>query len=237
MSDARKRYAVLVGQADESYQERFMRGFLRSAFANNADVCVFSMYVKYQDTAEREQGDSNIYSLMQPEAFDGVAMLKDSIQTANVPEKLEKWLSEEFKGPVLIVEKESGLFPYEITGSYQAMYNVVAHMIEKHGYSDIAFLSGKKWHEHSQERLKAYRDCIEKHGLVVNEDRIFYGDFWYQMTLFGKSVTYFPTRPQSRARVMASSSTTSARDSLTMRTPIFILAKASSLNMLWVCSL
>ena len=64
MSDARKRYAVLVGQADESYQERFMRGFLRSAFANNADVCVFSMYVKYQDTAEREQGDSNIYSLM-----------------------------------------------------------------------------------------------------------------------------------------------------------------------------
>lgn len=180
MSDARKRYAVLVGQADESYQERFMRGFLRSAFANNADVCVFSMYVKYQDTAEREQGDSNIYSLMQPEAFDGVVMLKDSIQTANVPDKLEKWLKESFTGPVLIVEKESELFPYVITSSYQAMYNVVEHMIEKHGYSDIAFLSGKKWHEHSQERLKAYRDCIEKHGLVVNEDRIFYGDFWYQ---------------------------------------------------------
>ena len=180
MSDGRKRYAVLVGQADESYQERFMRGFLRSAFDNNADVCVFSMYVKYQDTAVREQGDSNIYSLLQPEAFDGIVMLKDSIQTANVPAKLEKWLKESFTGPVLIVEKESELFPYVITSSYQAMYNVVEHMIEKHGYTDIAFLSGKRWHEHSQERLQAYRDCMQNHGLAVSEDRIIYGDFWYQ---------------------------------------------------------
>ena len=180
MSDGRKRYAVLVGQADESYQERFMRGFLRSAFDNNADVCVFSMYVKYQDTAVREQGDSNIYSLLQPEAFDGIVMLKDSIQTANVPAKLEKWLKESFTGPVLIVEKESELFPYVITSSYQAMYNVVEHMIEKHGYTDIAFLSGKRWHEHSQERLQAYRDCMQNHGLAVSEDRIVYGDFWYQ---------------------------------------------------------
>ena len=180
MSDARKRYAVLVGQADESYQERFMRGFLRRAFDNNADVCVFSMYVKYQDTAVREQGDSNIYSLMQPEAFDGIVMLKDTIQTANVPAKLEKWLKESFKGPVLVVEKESELFPYVITSSYQAMYNIVEHMIEKHGYTDIAFLSGKRWHEHSQERLQAYRDCMNKHGLTVSEDRIVYGDFWYQ---------------------------------------------------------
>jgi len=32
---------------------------------------------------------------------------------------------------------------------------------------------------HSIERLKAYRDSMEEHGLTVNEDNIYYGDFWY----------------------------------------------------------
>ena len=42
----------------------------------------------------------------------------------------------------------------------------------------------------------------------------------------GKSVTYLPTRPEAMAASMASSSTISARDSLMMRTPSFILENA-----------
>lgn len=180
MSEKRKRYAVFVGQADENYQCRFMQGFLRSVFADNIDVCVFSMYIKYQDTAVREQGESNIFSLMEPSAFDGAIILKDSIQTANAAHKIERRLKESFNGPVLVVENESGYFPFIITDGYKAMYDVVSHMIEAHGFSDIGFISGKKWHKHSQQRLQAYRDAMTDHGLTVNEDRIIYGDYWYQ---------------------------------------------------------
>ena len=53
-------------------------------------------------------------------------------------------------------------------------------MIEVHGHEDIGYLSGKKWHKHSIQRLQAYRDALKDHGLTVNEKRIIYGDFWYQ---------------------------------------------------------
>ncbi|MBQ1904280.1 MAG: EAL domain-containing protein [Ruminococcus sp.] len=180
MGERRKRYAVLVGQADESYQQRFITGFLRKAFADNTDVCIFSMYLKYQDTSVREQADSNIFSLMEPSAFDGAVILKDSIQTAGAAERIEKRLKESFDKPVLVVEKPSEYFPYVITDGYQAMYDIVTHMIVKHGFKDIGFLSGKKWHEHSIQRMQAYKDAMHDHGLEVNEDRIVHGDFWYQ---------------------------------------------------------
>ena len=42
----RKRIAVLVGQAEDAYQEQFICGFLSQVFKFNYDVCVFAMYEK-----------------------------------------------------------------------------------------------------------------------------------------------------------------------------------------------
>ena len=180
MSKNRKRIALFVGQADEIYQRRFITGFLEKAFAFDMDVCIFSMYRKYQDTAEREKGESNIFSLMMPDMYDAAVIIEDSIQTAGAADAIEERLHETFGKPVLVIERESKYFPSIFTDCYGAVVELVSHLIEVHGYKDIAFLSGKKWHEHAQMRLKAYRDAMEKHGLQVSEDRIVYGDFWYQ---------------------------------------------------------
>ena len=75
---------------------------------------------------------------------------------------------------------ESDLFPSICTDCYSAVFDLVTHLIEVHGCKDIAYLSGKKWHKHSKERLQAYRDAMAKAGLEVPESRIIYGDFWYQ---------------------------------------------------------
>lgn len=180
MSKKRKRIAIFVGQADESYQSRFISGFLGKAFVYDLDVCIFSMYRKYQDTAEREKGESNIFSLMIPDMYDAAVIIEDSIQTAGAAKALEDRLHATFKKPVLVIEKESEYFPSIFTDCYGAVVELVSHLIEVHGFKDIAYLSGKRWHEHAQLRLKAYRDAMEKHELPVDEDRIVYGDFWYQ---------------------------------------------------------
>ena len=180
MNSSRKKLALFVGQADEEYQSRFISGFLKKALAADYDVCIFSMYLKYQDTPERERGEANIFSLMNPQKFDGAIILKDSIQTENAAERLEKSLKETFDRPIVVIEKESDLFPSICTDGYSAVFELITHLIKVHGCSDIAFVSGKKWHKHSKERLKAYRDAMKNAGLNVSEDRIFYGDFWYQ---------------------------------------------------------
>ncbi|MBQ8965541.1 EAL domain-containing protein [Ruminococcus sp.] len=180
MGEGRKRIALFVGQADESYQSKFITGFLASAFGSDMDVCVFSMYHKYQNTAVREQGEANIFSLMRPEMFDGAVILEDTIQTADAALALEEKLQRSFDKPVLVIEKDSPYFPSIFTECHDAVVELVSHLIEVHGYKDIAFLSGKKWHKHAKQRLKAVQDALESHGLTLPEDRIIYGDFWYQ---------------------------------------------------------
>ena len=192
--------AVLIGQCEEGYQKRFLSGFLSKAFSHDMDVCIFSMYRKYQDNEDREKGESNIYSLFNPDLFDAVVFVKDTIQTAGVAKSLEEKLHNTFKGPVIVVERESDYFPSVITDGYASAAAVVRHLIEVHGYMDIAFLTGKRWHPHSEQRLKAYRDEMEKHGININEDWIVYGDFWY--TSGEQCAEYLMQRPKLPQAVM-----------------------------------
>ena len=142
----RKRIALFAGQAEETYQSDFISGFLKTGFAADMDICVFSMYRKYQDTAERENGESNIFSLMNPERFDGAVILKDSIQTENAAQNLEEHLKEVFDKPIIVIEKESELFPSLCTDCYSAESELISHLIEVHGCHRIVFVGGKKWH-------------------------------------------------------------------------------------------
>ena len=175
----RKRIALLMGQADEFYQERFVKGFLKQAFSQDMDVCIFSMYIKYQDTPAREIGDSNIYRLINYSRFDAVVILMDTIQTPGVAAALEEEIKERFSGPVLVVDLESRFFKTIWTDSYTPVRKLIDHLIEDHGFTDIAYLTGKKWHAHSKQRLQAYKDSMKAHALGVRNDRIKYGDFWY----------------------------------------------------------
>ena len=172
--------AVLIGQADEEYQSRFLNGFLTQTKKADMDVCVFSMYRKYQATHERELGESNIYQLVNFDRFDGIVMMKDTIQTKGIAQRIEEELHDCFDGPVLCVEQESEYFDSVCTDGYSPIVEIIEHLIVKHGYKDIAFLTGKEWHPHAQQRLKAYKETMEKHGLEVSDDRIIFGDFWYK---------------------------------------------------------
>ena len=60
----RRRLAVICAQAQEKYQNTFIRGFRNKAFEADCDVVVFSSYLKYQDNNDREVGESTIFSLI-----------------------------------------------------------------------------------------------------------------------------------------------------------------------------
>lgn len=177
--NVRKRIAVLLGQPEEYAYERFLKGFLEEAFRLDYDVCVFAMYIKYQNTPARCRGESSIFKLVNYSAFDAVVVMADTIQTKGVVERIERELHEGYSGKVIMVDQESEYFPSIHIDNYEPEKAVITHLIEKHGYKDIAFLTGKSWHPHSRIRLQAYRDALTEHGIEVNENRIFYGDFWY----------------------------------------------------------
>ena len=175
----RKRIALLLGQPSEDYQKNFIEGFMKQAFSYDYDVCVFTMYHKIQESKPRETGESNIFKLIQYDCFDAVVIMSDTIQTPGVLYNIEKKLKSFYKGIVLCVDKTSVNFPSIRMNHRTPIMQIISHLIEEHGIDDIAFLTGTKWHPHSTERLQAYIDCMNDHGLDIKDDYIIYGDYWY----------------------------------------------------------
>ena len=175
----RKRIALLVAQADEYYQSQFIQGFIDNAFKHNADVLVFGSYLKYQNNFGREVGETSIFSLVPFEEFDAVVVMADTLQSSGLSDSLEQMIHDRCKCPVVFIDKESKFFPSIFPNHYDAVKLLVNHLIEDHGYTDIAYLTGKAWHHYSKQRLQAFIDAMSEHSLSVGRDRVFYGDFWY----------------------------------------------------------
>ena len=175
----RRTFALLVGQAYEYYQASFIEGFLKLMFAEDCDVCVFAMYEKYQNTAAREIGETSIFKLVPHERFDGFILMLDTLQTPGLADKIVKNIRKHVKVPVITVDKEINGYVCIKPDDRKGIKALISHLIEVHGYTDIAFLTGKSWHPYSKDRLKAYKECMEEHGLKVRDNRVFFGDFWY----------------------------------------------------------
>ena len=175
----RKKIAVLVGHPEEYSYTSFLKGFLEETIGFDYDVAVFAMYIKYQNTLARCIGDASIFKLINYDKFDCVVVLADTIQIKGLTEQIEEQLHKTYKGKVIFVDQDSKYFPAIHIDNYTPEKLVIDHLIEKHGIRDIAFLTGKSWHPHSIIRLNAYKDSLEEHGIEFNENRVFYGDFWY----------------------------------------------------------
>ena len=175
----RKRIALIVAQADEYYQSQFIQGFIDNAFKHNADVLVFGSYLKYQNNLGREVGETSIFSIVPFEKFDSVVVMADTLQSPGLSDSIEQMIHDRCKCPVVFIDKESKYFPSIFPNHYDAIKLLVNHLIEDHGYTDIAFLTGKAWHHYSKQRLQAFIDAMSEHSLSVGRDRVFYGDFWY----------------------------------------------------------
>ena len=175
----RKRIGILAAQIEENTQNRFLKAFLTEAYAHDYDICIFSMYQKYQETGQRNVGDSNIYKMIQFDRFDGLIILADSIQTPGLEENLLRSVKAAYSGPVIVVDKETDLFEYVLMDHYSPLVELTNHLIEVHGYRDFAYLSGKKGHPHSIQRLNGFLDALKSHGLSIDESRIYHANYWY----------------------------------------------------------
>ena len=176
---SRRRIAVLTAQIEEYGQTVFLRGLIQSAFEHNMDVSVFSMFQKIQSSIAREKGDSSIFDLVNYSLYDAIVVVPNSIHTPGIVDEIVEKIKTTYNGPVLYIDRDSeDFYSFRINASLD-LEKVVSHLIEVHGFTDIAFLSGKTSSTHTKIRLDAYHDAMTSHGLKVDKERVYYGDYWY----------------------------------------------------------
>lgn len=176
----RKRIALLTAQLEEKYIKDFTEGFMERSFSCDYDVCIFASFDKEPDCAPKEVSESNIFSLINWQEFDAFVVTPDVLSTPGLMLSIEeKLLINAGSKPVLFVDQKNDYFPYVLMNQYDPIVCITEHMIVDHGFKDIAFISGPKHHLYARQRLEAFVSCMNKHGLEVPDENIFYGNFWF----------------------------------------------------------
>ena len=102
------------------------------------------MFQKYQSSAPREIGDTSVFSLIPYESFDGVVLMLDTMQTPGLADNIEAIVHERCVCPVISVDKKSRYFTSITPNHYEGVRAIITHLIEDHGYKDIAYLTGRR---------------------------------------------------------------------------------------------
>ena len=168
--------AVIVSTIDEEYQSGILKGIRQFASANGITLAHFVASGNTGADAGHDAGEYNIFSLADFQQFDGVILLINTIQSPKCREAVLERI-QHLNVPAVCIDKDVPELYAICIDNEKAMCNIVEHFILHHGYTRINFVSGPADNIDSCQRLKAYRETLSRHGIPVEEKRIFQGNF------------------------------------------------------------
>ena len=179
----RRKIAFITSNPNSIYARRLLKGIFSQCRVYGFDVLVFSSMVQVSHfLKDYLEGELNIYELIRSPEIDGiivdtVSLTEDHID--NVRDKLLGIVSEMPRKPIVSIDMSFGGHDTVLTDDTAAFELMTRHIIQKHGCRDICFLSGPVEDDIPRKRLAGFRKAMADCGLTVNEDRIFYGEYWY----------------------------------------------------------
>ena len=169
--------AVIVAGIDEEYQNSVLNGIISCAREHNANISCFSAFGGVLANSKYDVGEYNIYSLINLEKFDGVILLSNTISDPIEKEKIVNRVKKSGL-PVSILDCSDYKEFHNITiDNFSAMKALVDHVIEAHGAKIINYISGPVSNPEASDRQRAFMEVMHEHGLEIDEERIFHGDF------------------------------------------------------------
>ena len=179
----RKRIGVILACPENDYQHAVLSGIFAQANAYNYDVFVFSPLAHVSSKSpEHVQGELNIYNLINFDLIDAVIVMPISFTEEGKTDVLESLLArikKECKVPVVSIDIPFGDYPVIRTDEKTPFTQITDHLLDVHGCKNIAVLNGPQGYDGSQIRLNGIEESMQKHGLNLNKEQVYYGDFWY----------------------------------------------------------
>jgi len=169
--------AVLLAGLRFDSQQKIVSGVLNKALQDDANVYIFTCDIETEATKGYDDGEHNVFSLVQLDAYDGVILHGDSIRRRDLVDKLVREINAVHLPAVSFNSKHSGFMCVESENFY-GIYQLVHHLVKNHGVRRINYISGPKSSSDAQDRLDAYKIALGENKIPYEEQRVYYGD-WY----------------------------------------------------------
>lgn len=180
--------AIMTGDTQSEYSEELMRGFYTAAKEEGVNLVVLMgpqipLYctdiVTGSNTGNHRYQFDSVYQYTHFVKPDAVIIMCGSLTVFSSAEERQSFLRN-FSGiPCVSIQDRTWdeNMPYVISDNYSGMKECMEHLIAEHGYRRIVYLSGPENNYDARERLCAYRDSMERHGIAVTDTMIAYGDY------------------------------------------------------------
>lgn len=176
IKEADMRIAVLMGGLRFDSQRRIIDGLWERAKEDGGSIYAFSCDVWTYSTAGYNEGQLSIFNLPDFSTFDGVVLHEDTFYAPDAIESIVKRIGEAGVPCISLNNKYDGMYYIGIE-NFKGVYEIASHFIEEHQAKHLNFIAGPLGNAHSAERLRAYKKALEDHGLIYEEERVFYGDY------------------------------------------------------------
>ena len=174
----RKRIAVLMASIDREYQQDFASALASTGAKLGIDICIFNSqgYANVAITTN-ENEESMIYDLPDLTEFDGIISMPATMGSETALRKLYEVITPlKGKPHVSIDVPQDGAVTIRFNDRI-SVEEMTEHLISEHGARKFAFISGPSNSSVSNERLQACRNVLERHGLKLNGNMVFDGQW------------------------------------------------------------
>ena len=161
----KKKIALLTTGWSYEYIFAVMDGIKKAIQGEEIDLYLFLCYGYYDETPAFNQGEYNIFNLIDYKDFDGVILFSNIFNSLEVLER-EKTKIEACHIPAVSLEYEVDGIDYVGTDNYSGMHEMVEHLIVDHGVKDFAYIGGPDDNYESLERQGAFMDALKEHQIT-----------------------------------------------------------------------
>lgn len=139
-------------------------------------ILYFNSFSPLYYFSKHDVGESSIFRLMNYNLLDGIIMLTETIKSDKIRQDI---LEKANQNDIPVVSVDHFLEGcYNVNFQYKnSMKTIVEHLVREHGVTRLNFVNGEPDNAFSQERLDAYREVLEEHGIPFEEERVAYGYF------------------------------------------------------------
>ncbi len=175
--NGRKTIGVFISSVYDGYQEELSKGISIRAQELNYNLVFFTNFGGY-DAYEYDKGEVKIADLPLYEELDGIVMAPDTMAVEGLEQRIMDQIGRRSKCPVVSVRKKHDEYYNVLVDDNNVLENIIRHFIEVHGFTKLNFLAGPEGYIDSDKRLGSYKRILAEYSIPVEEERIYYGDFW-----------------------------------------------------------
>lgn len=176
-NNGRKTIAAFISQVTSDFQELLCKGITARATELDYNVIFFTNQGGYGQNLY-DAGELYIAEVPYFEKLDGIILAPDTYSLEGLEDRLKIRIKEEAHCPVVSVRLEREDYYNVLVDNNTVIEKLIRHFIEDHGFTRLNFLAGPKGVKDSEERLESYRRILSEYNIPIEEERIYYGDYW-----------------------------------------------------------